>query len=269
MTQSPVKIDKEFDVKNHQEILACLLRVVFFFHVSYIHISQDKRFSLRLIFLYLLLFILPNNHGLGSHALALHKHPSLAQDAHAVLDHALLDTLRSSGEAHRLQPLPGIRLRVPELRRDVLDRLVHIIMEVLHAQVQLFKQRLHAAIDATIRAARKLGRRDDLPAAPGGVNLADPANLARVVVLLGGEVLPHEEVGRARVDGVAEVLKVVEHDIVAVGLAAGGKPAVLVGEDEAHYVAAGADARDANLAAFEEVDRGDFGALCASRDCPA
>lgn len=130
-----------------------------------------------------------------------------------------------------------------------------------NALVQPAKQVLDPRVEPVLR---QLGRRDNLPAAPGRVDLADAADLARVVVLLGGEVLPHEEVGGARVDGVAQVLKRVEDDGVGEGLrGGGGQPALLVGEDEAHHIAAGADAGDADFAAVEGCYGGDFGALCA------
>lgn len=130
-----------------------------------------------------------------------------------------------------------------------------------HPLIQLLKQILYTSIQP---ALGELRRRHDLPAAPRRVDFAHTANLARVVVLLGREVLPHEEVCLARVDGVAQLLKRVEHDVVGVGLRVwSGQPAVLVGEDVAHHVAAGADARDANLAAFEGVDGCDFRALSA------
>lgn len=43
-----------------------------------------------------------------------------------------------------------------------------------------------------------------MPARPGGVDLADASDVAVVVVALRSEVLPHEKVGGAAVDGVAE-----------------------------------------------------------------
>lgn len=136
-----------------------------------------------------------------------------------------------------------------------------MIIEMSNALVQSAKQVLDPSVEPILG---QLCRRDNLPATPGGVDLADAADLARVVVLLGGEVLPHEEVGGARVDGIAQVLKGVEDDGVGEGLrVGGGEPALLVGEDEAHDIAAGADAGDADFAAVEGGYRGDFGALCA------
>lgn len=135
-------------------------------------------------------------------------------------------------------------------------------IEISHTLIQLLKQILHAGIQPSSLSS-ELRRRHNLPAAPGRVNLAHAADLPGVVKLLGGKVLPHEEVGLARVDGVAQLLKGVEDDGVGEGLcaAAGGEPADLVGEDVAHHVAAGADAGDADLAALEGFDGGDFGAL--------
>lgn len=133
-------------------------------------------------------------------------------------------------------------------------------IEIGHALIQLLKQILYAGIQPS--SLIELRRRHNLPAAPGRVNLAHAADLPGVVKLLGRKVLPHEEVGLARVDGVAQLLEGVEDDGVGEGLrAAGGEPAVLVGEDVAHHVAAGADAGDADLAALEGFDGGDFGAL--------
>lgn len=44
-----------------------------------------------------------------------------------------------------------------------------------------------------------------MPARPGGVDFADAFDGAAVVVAFRGEVLPHEEVGCAVVDGFAEL----------------------------------------------------------------
>ena len=140
-----------------------------------------------------------------------------------------------------------------------------------HALVQLLEEVPHARVHRCAGRRRQLGRRDNLPAAPGRVDVADAADLARVVVLLGREVLPHEEVGLARVDGPAQLVERVEHHRVGEGLLLLLliQPAVLVGEHEAHHVAAGADARDANPAALERVHRRDVRAVGARGDGPA
>lgn len=131
-----------------------------------------------------------------------------------------------------------------------------------HTLVQLLKQILYTSVQPL--SLGEVRRRHNLPAAPRRVDFTHAANFARVVVLLGREVLPHEEVCVARVDGVAQPLKCVEDDVVGIGLRAwGGQPAVLIGEDVAHHVATGADARDANLAALEGVDGSDFRAFGA------
>lgn len=56
-----------------------------------------------------------------------------------------------------------------------------------------------------------------MPAGPGGVDLADAFDLVGGVVTFRGEVLPHEEVGRAVVDGGAEVGEGLEGDDVEGG----------------------------------------------------
>lgn len=192
-------------------------------------------------------------HGFGLSPLTLHQNSSLSQNIDRVVHNLGLDTLDAISKLNRLQPLPSIRLRVIQMSADVLDSLVLVLVKVLHALVKLLKQ----VLDSRVELLPFLGQRrrsDNLPAAPGRVDLTDAANLTRVVVALGGEVLPHEEVGSARVDGVAEVLKVVENHRVRERCRGGwGEPAVLVSEDEAHDLAAGADAGDADLATLEGV----------------
>ena len=51
-----------------------------------------------------------------------------------------------------------------------------------------------------------------MPARPRGIDLANPFDFAVVVVALGGEVLPHEEVGGLIIDGGAEVGEGLEGD---------------------------------------------------------
>ena len=79
-----------------------------------------------------------------------------------------------------------------------------------------------------------------MPAGPGRVDFADAFDGAVVVIALGGEVFPHEEVGCAVVDCVAEVGEGLEGDDIkgGGGCRGGGKPIMCVGEDETHYVGA-------------------------------
>jgi hypothetical protein len=89
---------------------------------------------------------------------------------------------------------------------------------------------------------KKRVRSEDLPAAPRSIYLPDLSYLATVVISLRGKVLLHEEVRLARIDRVLEVLKVIKDDDAGVGFVGVGELALLVGKDEAYYVAAGPDA---------------------------
>ena len=60
-----------------------------------------------------------------------------------------------------------------------------------------------------------------MPARPGGVDFADAFDVAVVVVALRGEVLPHEEIGGAVVDGAAESGEGLQRDDVE-GCGCGG-----------------------------------------------
>ncbi|KAI6751632.1 hypothetical protein HG531_006328 [Fusarium graminearum] len=180
------------------------------------------------------------DHRLRLHSLALDQNSRLPQDVDGILHHLGANSLCLCWEPDRLEPLPRIRLCVAKTARDVRHRLLLILVEVLNALVQLAKQILYATIQTILC---QFCRGDNLPAAPGCVDFTDAADLTRVVELLGCEMLPHEEVGLAAVDGVAQVLKVVEDYGIFEGFLCGarGQPALLVGQDEAHHVAARAN----------------------------
>ena len=83
-----------------------------------------------------------------------------------------------------------------------------------------------------------------MPRRPRRIDLADASDIARVVIPLRGEVLPHEEIGCAVVDGGAEGGEGLKRDddegFVVFGArgarGAGLEPMVRVGEDVAHDI---------------------------------
>lgn len=179
----------------------------------------------------------PSNHFLGFNPLTRAQDAGLSEDVNRLGDDSHVDALGALGEADRLEPLAGVLLGVVELGADVLDGFVLVLVEVLDALVELLHQILNPVVQLLLLLAREeFSAGDNLPATPGRVNLTHAADLTVVVVALGREVLPHEEVDLAAVGGVAQVLKRVEHDKVGVGLRArvgasrggGQEPAALV-----------------------------------------
>lgn len=100
--------------------------------------------------------------------------------------------------------LEVVAVVVVEVGEDVLKGLLAVAVVVVDAVLGATEE------GGDVGRSGLGGSRDD-PGGPGRVDLADLLDLAAVVVLLGGEVLPHERVGRACVHAVTEVLEVLEH----------------------------------------------------------
>ena len=133
-------------------------------------------------------------------------------------------------EPDRLEPFPRIRLGVIKVCADVSHGLVRVSFEVRDAPVDALE---HGAQSLVPRVPRH-----DLPRAPRRVDLADALDRPVVVVPLRREMLPHEEVGRAVVDAVAEPGERLQRDDVEGRVPRGRQPAFRVREHEPHYIGA-------------------------------
>ena len=186
---------------------------------------------------YCFLLLLRDTNHITGFRLGAFNDPGFPQCLDCPSDGLVAHTSHVLGKPDRLEPLSRVRFRVVQMRTDVPHGLVRVLFKVPDAAVDALE---HGRQPLIGRVAR-----DDLPRAPRGVDLADALDLPVVVVLFGREVLPHEEVGRAVVDAVAELgERLQRHDLEGRRrVARGRQPPFRVGEHEAHHVGPAAPAR--------------------------
>ena len=176
--------------------------------------------------LHCFLYSRDTNHITGSRLIA--DDSSFLQCLDRFPDGVMAHTSDILWETHSFEPFPRVRLRVIKVCADVFCGLVRMCIKVFDAFINPLE---HGCQPLILRVLC-----NNLPRTPRRVDFPGSLNLPVIIILLGREVFPHEEVGRAIIDAISKFGECLQRNYLERRFARSLEPPFGIGQHKPHDI---------------------------------